>query len=500
MDNIFHLFLRHAKATPHKNALIFQEQQVSYQTLLERVLKLSLFFKQQGLQSGQRIALFAPNGIEYAVVLLAAAKLGAAVVPLPITLKGSALNAALKKTPVRLVISWPTISDVLIENAVISSKEVITLGNPVTDEISWQAIFEREELDDLISNVDPNSDYILTMTSGSTGQPKPIVLSQSCKIARAMNSTVSYYGLTCKDVILVSTPLYHSLAQRGVLMPLLLGATSVIMPKFNLLHWLVAIEKHKVSFLFAVSSQLESLLREQQIDQDLSSLKVIVSSSAVLDKVSKSKLTKLLNCQFHECYGASEVGVVTDFCVNDYPENQESVGKPLPHIRVKITDSNKNALPIGQVGEIACLTATQFSGYLKMPTETESAFDSEGYFYTGDLGYLDDNNFLYYVGRKKEVISSGGINVYPQDIESVIKSHEQIDECIAFAVQDKQFGEAIKVVYTAKFGTIDDIELRKRCFQELTDYQQPRYFQQVTELPKTGLGKVLRNDVKLRFS
>ncbi|MCG7537142.1 class I adenylate-forming enzyme family protein [Pseudoalteromonas sp. OOF1S-7] len=503
MSNIYQIFAQHVQSQPDKAALVFGQQTLSYQALNLKVLKLCAHFNRLGLQSGQRVALFAPNGLEYPVVMLAAARLGLAIVPLPISLKGDALSVALKKTPVAAVIAWPSIGRTLLADAVIDPNNLISLAQPVADEPCWQDImagaFEAQEMETPEPIVDVTAPYILTMTSGSTGQPKPIVLSQQCKISRAFDATINYYGLTRDEVVLVATPLYHSLAQRGVLMPLMLGATSVILAKFSLPKWLEAIATHKVSFLFAVSAQLESLLSSDE-EMELSSLRCVVSSSAVLAAESKQALLNKLPCRFHECYGASEVGVVSDFCVSERQDKNGAVGVALPFVQMKIVDPTGQALGTGEVGEIACQTLTGFSGYLKMPQQTQDAFDSQGFFLTGDLGYLDEDGFLYYVGRKKEVISSGGINIFPQDIEAVFKKHPQVIDCVAFGCADRQLGEYIKVVYEQQ-GELDiSRELRLLCLSELTDYQQPRTLERLSALPRNPMGKVLRNDVKTHHS
>ncbi|MCG7549860.1 class I adenylate-forming enzyme family protein [Pseudoalteromonas sp. Of7M-16] len=503
MDGIYPIFKRRVLAAPDKTAVIFKHTYLTYRDLDQKVCQLAAYFEHIGLNSGHRIALFAPNGIEYPVVLLAAAKIGLAVVPLPISLKGTALEVALKKTPVAAVLSWPSISKILLEKDLIEKDKLISFEKSVAGEITWQEVFERQtplspSTQQLPQQVDVNAPFILTMTSGSTGTPKPIVLSQYCKIMRAIEATQNYYGLDENDKVLVATPLYHSLAQRGVLMPLMLGATTVIMAKFALQGWLDAIETHRISFLFAVSAQLESFLAYQGPVFNLSSLRCLVSSSAVLNAESKRALLSRLQCAFHECYGASEVGVVTDFCVSDSPEKNGSVGRPLPFVNVKICSEVGQPVQQGVVGEIACKTLTGFSGYHKMPDATEAAYDKEGYFYTGDLGYLDESGYLYYVGRKKEVISSGGINIFPQDIEAVIKRHPDVIDCVAFGVDEPQLGEIIKVVYEQQGEASIDRALRLMCLQELTDYQQPRTFVRLSELPRNQMGKVLRNDVKLQ--
>ncbi|NOU50787.1 acyl--CoA ligase [Pseudoalteromonas sp. JBTF-M23] len=499
MNNIFQLVYQQSIEQPFKAAIIYEEQHITYHELIDKVLILSAYFKSKGLTAGQRIALFAPNGPEYAIVLLSAAKLGLAVVPLPITLKGHALENAMKSIPVAATVAWSSVSQQLLGTGLAQPENLITLNRCVSKETLWGDVFESGLKDDDKTVDTTELPFILTMTSGSTGTPKPIILTQECKIKRAFDATINYYDLTQDEVVLVSTPLYHSLAQRGLLMPLMLGATSVILPKFNVAKWFNVIEKYRVSFLFAVSSQLDMLVDNIELAKDMSSLNCIVSSSAVLALDTKEKLVKQFDCQLHECYGASEVGVVTDFCLNSHSDKQGSVGKALPFVKLKIINEQHQLVGAGEVGQIMCQSKTEFAGYLKMPEKTKLAYDEQGYFATGDLGYLDEDGFLYYVGRNNDVISSGGINVYPQDIESTIKMHPDVADCVAFAYPDKQFGEVIKVVYTTQSDSLDVNELKKLCLHELTDYQQPRYFERVDSLAKSSLGKILRQSVKSLF-
>ncbi|WP_409523828.1 class I adenylate-forming enzyme family protein [Nitrincola sp. MINF-07-Sa-05] len=496
MNNIFSLVYQNSLTQPNKVAIVCEEQTLTYQDLIQKVLTLSLQLKVLGLTAGQRVALFAPNGPEYAVVFLAAAKLGLAVVPLPITLKGHALENAMKSIPMSLTVAWSNVSSQLLEMGLVQADNLVSLNRRVADEMLWEEVLNNSEKDDIDFCDSQDLPYILTMTSGSTGSPKPIILTQRCKINRAFAATINYYNLTVDEVVLVSTPLYHSLAQRGLLMPLMLGATTVILPKFNVAKWFNVIQQKKVSFLFAVSNQLNMLINEIHLAKDMTSLKCIVSSSAILTQEIKAKLVENFDCLLHECYGTSEVGVVTDFCLNTDSEKQGSVGKALPFVKIKIINDKGEVLKVGDVGQILCQSKTEFSGYLQLPEKTKLAYDSEGYFATGDLGYLDKDGFLYYVGRNNDVISSGGINVYPQDIESVIKMHPDIEDCVAFSFPDKQFGEVIKVVYTTYSDFIDEAELRKICLQELTDYQQPRFMQRVDSLAKSSLGKIFRQSVK----
>ncbi|TYK65688.1 acyl--CoA ligase [Colwellia echini] len=513
--NIYQRINEHNNHSPNKVACIYNEQQVTYHELLSQVDRFAQGLVNIGVTPNTRIALLCPNNMQFVVVLLAVAKIGASVAPLPLTLKGKALTLAITGAECDFAIAWPTAASLLVSNNILSFHKVITLDtadfktalDPKKTRQEWlysELLNTPLSLWDSVANID--SDFILTMTSGSTGSPKPIIFTQQTKIERAFKATINYYQLIESDTVLVATPLYHSLAQRSLLMPLMLGATVVILPKFSLPAWLNAISTHKVSFLFTVASQLVALLTQSKQNStrenklNFSSLRCIVSSSATLKEEDKKRLLSVVNCHFHECYGASEVGVVTDFDITEQGVPLGSVGRALPGITVKICDDKRETLPCGKIGEIACLTPTRFKGYFNLPEQTRASFDDEGYFYTGDLGYLDEQGYLYFVGRTKEVIKTGGINVYPQDIESVLIELPEIKECAAIGITDDKFGEVIWVAYVlADDHPFDEKKLKLQAMQQLTDYQQPRFYQCFDAFPKSALGKVLKQEIKAKL-
>ncbi|MBQ4846341.1 class I adenylate-forming enzyme family protein [Pseudoalteromonas sp. MMG005] len=494
-SNIYQLVAEYRVATPTKVACIYQNEAITYRDLINKVDNLASGMWQLGVDNKSTIALFCPNNIEFALCLLATAKLGAAIVPLPLTLKGEALEIALHSAQCDFVFAWPTVAKAIVDLECILGERIVTIGNIALTEFTLEQLWLQDLVD--FPSGSSNSPYILTMTSGSTGRPKPIVFTQNTKINRVFTATVDYYNLSNEEVVLVSTPLYHSLAQRSLLMPLMLGATAVILPKFTVQAWLMAIETHNVSFLFAVSSQLKALIRPLQ-GRNLTSLRCVVSSSATLDETDKSKLLELLECRFHECYGASEMGVISDFDITEPGVPLKSVGRPLPHVQVKICSVERESLAFGEVGEIACRSDTQFVGYFNLTQQTRESYDAQGYFYTGDLGYLDERGYLYYVGRTKEVIKSGGINVFPSDIELVTSQLPWIDECAALGVEDTQFGEVILVAYTLKNKVPKDTksQLKLHFLSQLTDYQQPRILLELSTLPKTEMGKIHKPSIK----
>jgi len=484
--NLFDIFEKNVKNTPDKIAIISKDTELTYKELYQNVKTLSYHFNQIGIKKNTHIAIFENNSIEFVTILLSCAYLGSVIAPFPLTLKGKQQSKGLEKSDCEYIVGWHSVIKKLNEKHTYSSKSLVSLGKKI-ENCHFYDDFLNEKIDFFIDNeVLKENDYILTMTSGSTGDPKPIIFSQETKINRSLLATRDIYDLNKNDIILTSTPLYHSLAQRSVLLPLLIGGTAVLLSKFTPKGWLETITKHKITFLFAVSTQLKLITNYfKENTYDLSSLKTIVSSSAILKEPVKKELLNIFTCSIYECYGTSEVGVITNLLIK---EKLGSVGKALPFVKLKIVN-----------GEIACKSLTEFKGYYKNNKATKNAYDKDGYFYTGDIGYLNEDGYLFYKDRLKDIIITGAINVYPKDIEDVINEFEEIGECAVVGVEDKYFGERIVVFMTQKENyTIDIKAIKRACLESLIDYQIPQRFEIIKEFPKSSLGKILKQKLKLK--
>ncbi len=485
---------QHAVARGERIALVCGDERLTWAALWDRVQAVARGLSAGGVTCRTRVALFGENSIVYAVALLAVARLGAAVVPLPVGLGADARRRAMAVAGCSAAIGDGAMLQALREDGSVAADMLFPVAGPVLAGTTGAAAALPETVDCAVP-------YILTMTSGSTGAPKPIVFTQATKLRRAFLATREVYGLGEDDVVLVSTPMHHSLAQRSTLLPLLLGGTAVIMPRFSPAAWIAAVRLHAVSFLFAVSSQLRVLLPElRAASGGFPSLRTIVSSSARLDDATKEDLVAILGCDLHECYGTSEVGCATDFSLTEAPDKRTSVGRALPHVALKICDPQRRALPPGETGEIAVRTQTAFAGYLDDPEATAAAHDADGYFYTGDLGRMDADGWLYFRGRSKEVIITGGINVHPTDVEAVIATCPGVRACAVIGVDDAYFGEAVLAVVVAdrQLG-YKPASVRRRCAEELAVYQRPMAIEEVAELPRNEMGKVHKPTLRERF-
>jgi len=497
-------FFSHAGRLPDKPAIQCGHAAMTYQQLAQLVARWSNAMAAHGVARGDHIAVILPNTIEFVALILVAADLGAVLIPLSSALTPCDMFKAFGATDVKHVVATASLLQKLLHDSTGPESRVdglwLSVDDPIHDDSAHRIKTLTGLLQDVPADVAPlnagTSDdaLILSMTSGSTGDPKPIILTQRTKFNR-VTAAVALYAITENDRVLAATPLYHSLAERLVLIPLLTGGTSILMPRFSSKSWLQAVREHGVSFSIAVSSQLKQIAAELSDTSrcaDIASLRCIVSSSALLDPQTKAELLRKFDCEFHECYGASEIAIASNLDDRSARIKLKSVGKAAPGVAIKIIGKNGEALGAGEAGEIACKTPMLFGGYFKRPDLTRLAMWGE-YFRTGDIGRLDDDGFLYFLGRSKDIIITGGINVYPSDIESVVNEHPSVLESAAFSYPDEHLGEVVAVaLVTTDDAGFDLRKLRFHCCEHLADFQQPRKFFVTPELPKNSMGKLMK--------
>lgn len=494
MELIFERFFEICKTHCSKVAIWCDGEKRTYSELLELVCRYANYLRSKGVVRGDVIGIPMNNSIESVALILSASAIGAAVAPVNPTLPVDAINAAFSAADVKHIIArkafFKAAGNEVFKNV---SGCRLCLDAEVEGADSFETVtsFTNEKPDS--SGVIGNEPFILTMTSGSTGMPKPIVLTQENKLKRA-DEHIELYGITGNDNVLAATPLYHSLAERLVIMPLILGGTSVLLPRFTPNLWLNCVKEQKVTFTIAVSAQLAQIsqMLSDSFEPEISSLRCIVSSSALLETHVRDELIDKLDCDFHEMYGTSECSTVTSINFRESRNKINSVGKPLPGVSIRIIDKDGNMLKSDEVGEITVNTPLCCEGYYKMPDAMRDSL-SDGYFRTGDLGKIDKEGYLYFAGRKKEIIITGGVNVYPKDIEDKVSTMNEVRECAAFAYADARLGEVVAIAVVPE----DGVELTKKkiqifCARNLADFQQPHKVFFLDELPKNAMGKVVK--------
>lgn len=490
---IYKNFLENCRSNPNKIALICDDQHISYLDLLNRVEGLAGVFKNLNIDYGDHLVVILPNSIEFVVLLLVACKLGVTLVPVNPSIDPKSLSVALDSVDAKFVIG--NSSTININD---STQNFINI-----DEVQWEK-FHNQTIDKSINSpylekVSGDEPLILTLTSGSTGHPKPIILTQKNKYLRAL-SAISLYNIRVDDIILAATPLYHSLAERLVIIPLILGATGVILSRFSVENWIESVNDNSVTFTIAVSSQLSQISKklDNEFKINFKTLRSVVSSSALLDLTTREDLIKKFECDFHECYGTSETAIITNINVKDDYLKIGSVGRGIPEAQLQIRKENGEIAKPFEHGEIFCKTSLIFGGYYNQLENTRNSM-LDDFFMTGDIGYLDHEGFLYFIDRKKDIVITGGINVYPSDIESVIKSLEFISECVVFSCPDDKLGEAVGVAITPKSAEAFLRNIKIHCAKNLSDYQQPAKYFFSDSIPKNSMGKIARRLVLEKY-
>ncbi len=354
-------FLNQSRLYPEKTAVACDGEELTFAELSRTVRRWSAGLEKWGVRRGDHIGVVLPNGLPFVTLMLAAADRGAALSPQPESLTPTAIARAFAATDVSHVVASKEILEAL------SATEPTGFGRKrlllATDEVPGKEGQGAIGLEEFLSDVDEEPEaallgeeddpFILTTTSGSTGNPRPIVLTQRSKLLRAF-SAVNLYGLSPADVTLAATPLHHSLAERLVLLPLLTGGTSIVMSRFSPKEWLATVRKYGVTFTIAVSSQLAAVAQSLADETPIDSLRCVVSSSASMDVATKIKLAGTLRCDFHECYGTSEIGVASNLDLSAAQARTETVGQAVESVDIQILGEEDRLLPIGQVGEIVC--------------------------------------------------------------------------------------------------------------------------------------------------
>ena len=380
-------------------------------------------------------------------------------------------------------------------------EESLELETTQCDAIDILSLTDQREVLRYVKEIDPEYPYLLSLSSGSTGNPKPVIYTDSGKIQRALSTAVEF-KFNQDDIILCASPFYHSLGQRLTFMPLALGATMVQLPRFSATAWLDAVAQQRVTVTICVSSHLFAL-KQHLIDKDprADSIRALVSSSASIDTTTKWALFDSGHFDFYEMYGASEVATATCLSGADPTEKRNSVGKACRGVEIRVVDEKHQNFAHNQSGEIAIKSPLCTPGYFNRPDLDDKAFH-DGWFFTGDLGRIDEDGYLYFIDRCADIINSGGSNIYPSDVEASLRDHPRVRDCLVVGVGDSYLGEAVVAVVMADDSGKVNLErdLRRHVRSSLAPSQQPLMYFLVDEFPLNGAGKIDRKQVRAYYN
>lgn len=484
---------------PDHLALVEGNKQLTFAELGIHVHKLANAMTKKGLQKGNRIALMMGNSIEYVISYYAVLVCGGIVVP---------NNPMYTQRELYYQINDANASMIIIDEDLAQQFPNIMLDTPVEviwyassdleNETSLRTVFELEDSNFERASLNAREDVaILQYTGGTTGVSKGVMLTHRNIYANVVQ-THTFLGVYAKENserLLNVLPLFHVYGMTVSMNYMLyLKSTMYIIKKFNSSETLTLLNKHKITMFPGTPTIYLAVNHDEKIKEyDISSIHTCISGSAPLPVEVKNQFESLTGAKVVDAYGLSEASPVTHSNPINGTRKPGSMGLPIPNTDCKIISlDGKNSLPINEPGELIIKGPQVMKGYWNMPDETDMAL-RDGWLYTGDIAYMDEDGYFFIVSRKKEVIIAGGYNIYPREVEEVIFNHPAVREVVAIGIPHEYRGETVKVFIVAKEGyIIEEKEIIQFCHGKLAKYKLPTEVEVLEELPKTAVGKILR--------
>jgi fatty-acyl-CoA synthase len=490
--------------SPDKTALIYADRPaMTYRQLADGADRISAILAGRGIRKGDAVAFLGENCPEFLQVMFGAARLGAVFVPVNTRLAPPEFTHVLVDSNARFLIHDPAFAEG-VSGAVAAARipHVVVTGEGTSESpgltrlLSTTAVADRLE-----AEVAPEDPAAIIYTSGTTGRAKGAVLTHENLTWVALNCIVDY-DLVSTDVALMISPLFHVASLgMGALPAILKGATVVLEQGFEPGRALAQIERHGVTMLSGVPTTYQLMADHPAwASTDLSTLaKLTCGGSPVPARVLNAYEQRGLS--FSQGYGMTETSPgATSLPPAMTRAKQGSVGLPHFFADVRVADADGAVLPPGSVGEIEIAGPNVFRGYHGLPEATAAAFTADGWFRSGDLGHLDADGYLYISGRIKDMIISGGENIYPPEVELLISEIDVVTGVAVIGVPDERWGEVPWAVLTVRDGaSVDTDSIRNHLEGRLARYKLPRNVVIVDELPRTASGKVRKTDLRHRF-
>jgi fatty-acyl-CoA synthase len=499
--------------TRDKVAVTDGELRLTWRELDERSTRVAVALIRYGVRPSEPVALYSGNRIEYIELMYGLAKAGCPIVPLSPRFVAAEVTGAVAATGARaLVTDSPGSLGLPATAAPEGALTVARLAVPATDsrDISESAD-DVQPYEDVLAGVgaagsdsaelaepQENVPFRLSLTSGTTGTPKVCVVPQRVAMQGWAEMSIGL-GIGPDDVELVAGPLFHGLGFTCALQQLYVGGSLVIHRRFDAREVLDSIARDRTTIVPGVPVLFDRILAELNsgsADTDTSSVRLVMSSGARAGGALKRRLAEAFQdaviCEF---LAGTETGMITLNREDPHGPKADSCGLPFFRARLAILDEAGKTQPHGKVGEVAKRGLLTGPVYLGDNKRTEEAFH-DGWFRTGDLGYVDEDGYLFLVGRSKDIIVSGGINLYPAEIEDVIRGMPGVREVAVVGIPDEVWGESVKAVLVLDEGTeYAPAEIEQRCRAELAGYKIPRVIAFTDTLPRTGSGKVLNREL-----
>ncbi len=506
-----YVFRRCVKRFRNRLAVVSGDVRLNYEQLNERVNKLACGLISLGVKKGDRIGLLLLNSHHYIEAEYACAKCGFVMVPLNARLAGPEHAYMLQHSEANTLIFGEEFIDIIspIVSQIPSVKRYICIGKRTPDgTINYEKLLEGQSNAEPYIKLSGDDLSSIRYTSGTTGRPKGVVLTQKNDIASAINQLADNLNPRTGDVMLHVGPVTH--ASGALILPhFMVGASNVILKEFDPEATLNAVVKEKATTMFLVPTMIIFLLQYPGLASfDLSTIRHIGYGAAPMPVEPLREALKIFGPVFAQGYGLTEAPLQDTLLrkeehVIDGSEEAlarlASAGRELQRIELTIRDDEGNLLPAGEIGEIAVKGDHVMTGYWKDPEATAERL-RDGWLYTGDMAFMDEDGYVFIVDRKHDMIISGGFNIYPREVEEVIYRHPAVSQCAVIGVPDDRWGESVKAIVVLKEGAAataeDIIEHAKR---HIASYKKPKSVEFADSIPVNPYGKVMRREIREKY-
>ncbi len=490
-----------ADASPGKPVAVYSGGQLTYAELDSLSDRLATGLAESGLRPGDTVAIQLPNIPQFLVAYFGILKAGGVVVPMNVLLKAPEIEFQLSDSRARAIITWAGVLEQAAKAAAeagVSDVYVVGQGANAPAAVPFERLLAASAGGRRLEGRYLTDTAVIVYTSGTTGRPKGAELTH---MQLYMNADIPgrLFDIKPDDIVLTVLPLFHVFGLSSILnICVRFGCTLSLVPRFDPAAVLEAIQRDRATIFEGVPTMFIALLAHPELDSyDVSSMRVAISGGASIPSPVLDAFEEHFGVLILEGYGLTETASTTTFNRSATERRAYSVGKPIWGTQTEVWGDDGRELPRGKdnVGEVVTRGLHVMKGYLNNPDATAEAF-AGGWFHTGDLGYVDEDGFLFIVGRTKELIIRGGYNVYPTEIEDVLHAHPAIAEAAVVGIPNARLGEEVKAFVTLRPGeSVTGPEVIAFCKERLAAYKYPRFVEFRDELPKNATGKVLKDQL-----
>ena len=496
---------RSAARFPGKTAIIWGKQRIGYAEFDGRANQLANALLGLGLKKGAKVGIVCRNRPEYAIAFFGVARTGLVLVNISVLYASEELAFVLAKADVEVLLLEDIFADEIAEARanLPKIKTIIAIGGEIEDALAFDAFITGQDDTEPAVDLAEDDPFCMTYTGGTTGRPKGVLASHRARSVTAHTVMVEE-AIDERDIVGICTPMFHVAALNIMFQPAILaGATVTLLSQWSVEGFAEMVSRDRMSANFMVPTQANMVIQDEGFDAAAyaSWRKMSFAGAPMPDWVQRAFLEKLPEVKLTQIYGQSEMGVIAVLRHWYLPDKLGCVGRRPYNADVAVVRPDGTHVEPGEIGEVVSAGDNLMLGYYGEPEQTKSFFkNGDKWGWSGDLATIDEDGFITLIDRSKEMIISGGENIYPSEIERVLYSHEAVGECAVFGIPDSKWGEVPAAHVALKSGaSVSEEALIAHCAEGLARFKRPRLIKFVEDFPKTAIGKIQKNVLKAPY-